>query len=282
MRTLLLASLALIPACLIGTGDITGGDNPAGICGDGTLNSGETCDDGNTMSGDGCSSTCQTEGTTPRVGAALDKQMIMTELNKTEAVTLTLTSINDFAGTVTITASLLDTATSASIPKVILTVPASADLVAGGTTMVPIMINIPSDTTGAAIAGNLKLDLTSTVAPESVSSPVAIDHIFTVDYIDGTGTATANHALNNQNFTVLRGTIIRFKNDDKTPAAAPGIQHVIHGDGPFPHEDPRDNVNTQLLGTTYDVPTIAVSPGSAGSLGCHTHGAASYIGFTVM
>jgi cysteine-rich repeat protein len=287
MRSLLLslASLAFIPACLIGTGDITGGGDDTktpGVCGDGTVNTGEACDDGNTVSGDGCSSTCQTEGTSPRVGAMLDKTMIMTELNKTETVMLTLTSLNDFAGTVTITASLLDMATNASIPKVVLTAPASADLVAGGTAMVPVMVNIPSDTTGTAISASLKFDLTSTVAPESVSSPVAIDHIFTVDYIDGTGTATANHAMNNQNYTVLRGTIIRFKNDDKTPAPAPGIQHVIHGDGPFPHQDPRDDPNTQLFGGTYDVPTIAAPPGSAGSLGCHTHGAASYIGFTVM
>lgn len=31
------------------------------LCGNGTLDTGETCDDGNTVSGDGCSSTCQTE-----------------------------------------------------------------------------------------------------------------------------------------------------------------------------------------------------------------------------
>ncbi len=35
----------------------------AGTCGDGVLNDGETCDDGNTTPGDGCSATCQTEQT---------------------------------------------------------------------------------------------------------------------------------------------------------------------------------------------------------------------------
>lgn len=35
---------------------------PPIICGNGTIDTGETCDDGNTASGDGCSSSCQTEG----------------------------------------------------------------------------------------------------------------------------------------------------------------------------------------------------------------------------
>src|SRR5262249_2646597 len=113
--------------------------------------------------------------------------------------------------------------------------------------------------------------------PASVTATLSIDAVFTVIYTDGTGAPTANHALNNQSFTVLRGTIIRFKNMDSTV-----VQHVIHGDGPFPHQDPRDQPTTQVNGDTYDVPTIAAAPGSAGSLGCHTHGAASYIGFTVM
>jgi uncharacterized protein (TIGR03382 family) len=34
--------------------------NPA-LCGNGTVDPGETCDDGNTTAGDGCSATCQTE-----------------------------------------------------------------------------------------------------------------------------------------------------------------------------------------------------------------------------
>jgi MYXO-CTERM domain-containing protein len=32
------------------------------VCGNGTLEDGESCDDGNTVDGDGCSSTCETEG----------------------------------------------------------------------------------------------------------------------------------------------------------------------------------------------------------------------------
>ncbi len=33
-----------------------------GVCGDGTVNSGESCDDGNTTPGDGCDASCQSEG----------------------------------------------------------------------------------------------------------------------------------------------------------------------------------------------------------------------------
>ncbi len=39
----------------------TGPDAATGICGNGTLNSGEQCDDGNLTNGDGCSSGCQVE-----------------------------------------------------------------------------------------------------------------------------------------------------------------------------------------------------------------------------
>jgi cysteine-rich repeat protein len=280
MRTLLLASLALIPACLIGTGNISGDDQKTpGVCGDGIVNSGETCDDGNTASGDGCSSTCQTESaSTPRVDAALDKTTISTELNKTETAQLTLTSQNGFSGTVNITAALTDTATSAAIPGVTVMVAATADLAPGGTTMVPLTIKIPSDATGAAITANLKVDLSSTAAPVTASASVAIDHYFTVLYPDGAGTVVANHQFVAGNFTVLRGTIIRFKNEDTTV-----LQHITHGDGnTFPHQEPIA-ASTALVGTTYEVPTIGISPGSIGQLGCHDHESGStYITFTVM
>src|SRR5512140_3121708 len=99
MRSLLVASLALVPACLIGTGDITGDDQQqqAGKCGDGVVNTGETCDDGNTTNGDGCSSTCQTESSsTPRVMGSVDRPTISTQLHTVETVQLSVTSLNNF------------------------------------------------------------------------------------------------------------------------------------------------------------------------------------------
>jgi MYXO-CTERM domain-containing protein len=44
------------------------GKTGSGLCGNGTVDTGETCDDGNTTDGDGCSSTCQDETTNPGGG----------------------------------------------------------------------------------------------------------------------------------------------------------------------------------------------------------------------
>jgi len=43
---------------------LSSGGGSAGVCGDGTVDSGEECDDGNTTAGDGCSATCTTESGT--------------------------------------------------------------------------------------------------------------------------------------------------------------------------------------------------------------------------
>ena len=93
MRTLLVASLALVPACLLGTGDISGGGDQ-GTCGDGIINGSETCDDGNTISGDGCSSTCQIETVnTPHAVLTVDKTTVTSDLNVETVITVTATSM---------------------------------------------------------------------------------------------------------------------------------------------------------------------------------------------
>lgn len=283
MRSLLLAFIAAvaIPAC---TQDITGGTGPGddqqgANCGNGTVDTGETCDDGNIVSGDGCSSTCQTEtASTPRIVGTPDKPNVAADLNTTSTVNLSIASQAGFAGTVNIVATLTDTATSAAVPKAAVMVAATADVAADGTAMVPITITVPADTTGAAITANLKLALTATgVSEEDVTVPVAISNVFLVDYTDGTGATQTNHKYAGMSFNIVRGAILRFKNDDTTVT-----QHVIHADGGFPHQDPRDAVSTQVLGDTYEIPTIAVPPGSTGTIGCHTHGAASYASYTLI
>jgi len=283
MRSLLLAFIAAIavPAC---TEDITGGKGPGddqqgAVCGNGVVESGETCDDSNTVSGDGCSSTCQTESSgTPRIVGTSDQLNVAADLNTTSTVTLTITSQAGFAGTVNIAATLTDTTTSAAVPKATVMVAATADVAANGTAMVPIMITVPPDTTGAAITANLKLALTATgVSEEDVTVPVAISNVFIVDYANNTGATAANHKFAGMSFNIVRGAILRFKNDD-----ASVTQHVIHADGGFPHQDPRDQPTTQVNGDTYDIPTIAVPPGSSGTIGCHTHGAASYGAYTLI
>lgn len=284
MRSFLLATFAAlaIPAC---TQDITGGsgggDDQGATCGNGVIEGGETCDDSNAASGDGCSSACQTEvANAPRIAGSSDKPTVSTDLNKTETVTLTITSMMGFAGTVNIVGSVEDS-TNAPIAKAAVTVQATADVSADGTASVPVTVAIAPDTTGAVLNATLKLKLTATgVNEEDVSVPFTISNVFLVDYIDGTGPAPANHALAGGDFTVKKGTILRFKNDDTSAAA---LQHVIHADGSFgnQHQDPRDSMDTQKVGSTYEITTAALTVGATGTIGCHSHTAATYATYTV-
>lgn len=64
MRTTLVFSMILgLAACGGGGGtqDDVPADDTAGVCGDGTMDTGEECDDGNTTSGDGCDANCMNE-----------------------------------------------------------------------------------------------------------------------------------------------------------------------------------------------------------------------------
>jgi hypothetical protein len=109
-----------------------------------------------------------------------------------------------------------------------------------------------------------------------VSSAVTIDAVYTVDYLAGTGITANKHtnAGNLPNLQVKRGAILRFVNSDV-------IDHVIHGDGAFTnyHEN---TVSGGAAGRTYEIPTIAIPPGSSGNLGCHNHGTATYSKYTVL
>jgi len=279
MRSLLLALIAAvaIPAC---TQDITGGGGPGGgddqqqpTCGNGTVDPGETCDDSNTTGGDGCSASCQTEsGSNPRLTSTVDHDTIATELNKTEKIMLTLSSVDGFTGTINIAVSSPDNAKVA----VTSTMP-SVTLAAGDSKVVEIDAAVASDATGAAATANVHVDL-SGAATDSKTVALNIDNRFTVIYPDGAGTDVAKHTpLFAGAFTVLRGTKIHFKDEDTTA----GIQHITHGDGAFPHEPITQT--TGLLGDDYIVDTIGTAPGSTGNLGCHNHGGTNtYIKFTVM
>jgi len=283
MRSFLLATFAALalPAC---TQDITGGtggddDQGGATCGNGTVEAGETCDDSNTTSGDGCSSACQTEtANAPRIAGSSDKPTVTTELNKTETIQLTIASQMGFAGTVNIVGSVEDSA-NAPVAKAVVTVQATADVSADGMVTVPVMVAVAPDTTGAVITGALKLKLTATgINEEDVNVPFTINNIFTVDYIDGTGTAPANHAVSGGDFTIKKGALLHFKNDDTSVAAT---QHVIHADGVFPHQDPRADPATQTVGMTYEINTANLTLGS-GTIGCHDHTAATYSTYTLV
>src|SRR5579862_6186783 len=109
MRTLVLASLALCPACLLGTGNISGDDQAGSTCGDGIVSGSETCDDGNTVDGDGCSSTCQIETVnTPHAVLTVDKTTVTSDLNVETVITVTATSMMNFSGDLALTVTAAD------------------------------------------------------------------------------------------------------------------------------------------------------------------------------
>lgn len=287
MRSLLLASIATLalPACVQDiSGGTTGDDTNSGAtCGNGIVEAGESCDDGNSASGDGCSSACQTESTTaPRVDTTLDKATISTENNKTEALMLSVTSANGFAGTVTISAKVADVTSGTVDAGVTLSVPATVELTAGQTTMVPVSLVVKPDAAGTSVNDKLTLTLTSSAGTTAATSEIAIAAIFTVDYIDGTGTTAPGHAFAGMAFNIKKGTLIRFKNDDKSIAAQ---QHVIHGNtvvgAMFPHQEPKDSPTTQTVGSVYEVNTSTYPAGSKGVMGCHSHDSTNYMTFTI-
>lgn len=210
-----------------------------------------------------------------RVSGTFDKATIATELAKTETLILSITSENGFAGDVTLGARLVD-GTDTPATDVTVTGPTNITLAAGATEMATFEIKVPMSSLGAKFDGALKVDLMSAGATTTVSSAVTIEAVYTVDYLAGTS-ATANkhtNAGNLPNLAVKRGAVLRFKNSDL-------IDHVIHGDGAF--ENYHENtVSGGAAGRTYEIPTIAIPPGSSGALGCHNHGIATYSTYRVL
>jgi hypothetical protein len=272
MRTSLLAGLlfVLVPACMVGEGGIVGvGDDDVG---DDTGGGDGTGDGDGTGGGDGTGSGSGLDDVTPRLVAALDKTTLATENGKTETVTVNLTSENGWAGDVTLTKSLLDGANN-PIANVTLDGPATVSVAADGTATASYSITIPTNTAGAALSASLKVSLSTADGVEDLTSAVTINNVYTVPYASGTGTTATNHLMAGQAITVKRGTIIKFTNGDN-------ITHIIHGGGTY-SGDHEDQTAGGAPGRTYEVPTIGYAPGSTGTLGCHSHGSASYATYTL-
>ncbi len=288
MRSFLLASIVALafPACVQdisgGTGTGTGDDQPAGTCGDMVVGAGETCDDGNTTSGDGCSATCQTEtSATPKIAGSMNPATF--ELFNPGTATLALTGQGGFTGTANLAYSLVD-ANGTAIAGATIDAPATADLTSGSAT-VAVKVTLPLSATATEIQGSLKVDITSSVDPVTVTAAADIKPILTVEYTAATGQDPLKHSLHGMTFNLLRGTIIHIVNNDT-------IVHRTHGSGqqgstqPFAHENVNDP-NAGKAGGTYVIPTIGVPPSTTVyQLGCHDHnggqGTPEYMSFTVM
>lgn len=256
MRTPVLAGIfaLILPACL--TGEITGvgGDDQG---------SGSGSDDGS-----------GSNDTTPRLDSTVDKTTMTTQLGKTETVTVNVSAAGGFGGDVTFTARLVD-AGDVALPNITVMGTPLVTVATNGSGQAAYQIEIPRNASGTTLNGTLKIEVQSSLGTQSLSTAVTVNNVYTIDYAAGTGNTVGNHmnAGSVPNLAVKRGAILRFHNSDT-------VDHIIHGGGSFPHEGQVVGVDG-LPGRDYDVATIGIAPGSTGTLGCHTHGTATYSTYTV-
>lgn len=189
MRIHFLAALAfVVPAC---AGDITspggGGDDNGAVCGNATIDTGETCDDGNTAAGDGCSATCQTEqAATPRVTLSVDKPTITSDLGVDNTVVVTATSEMGFAGTITLAATAKDSTSTAITDWTTTLDQTTLTVTAGGTATANLDLSALGDV--AMLAGTVTI--TATGAPSDATKDLAVTFNPALDITfkdDGTG-----------------------------------------------------------------------------------------------
>jgi hypothetical protein len=234
MRTLLAAGLLalVVPACIVGPGEITGTGEEA--------ENGEGGSDTGGGGGGGGGTT-----TTARLQASVDKATISTELGKTETLVLTIQSMDGFAGSVPVTPVMEQGYTVTATPSTV-------TLTAGGSATVNVEVKIPTD--AASLSPQLKLDLGGS-SPTSVTSALTVANKYTVMIPAGTGTG-AHNGIPRTAVSLRSGATLVFHNSD-------GIQHVVHGDMGVPHED------TTAGGMPNSDYMITVS--NDGTWYCHSH-----------
>jgi hypothetical protein len=246
MRISALAFVLLLPACIVGSGEIDDvGDDQGGGGGGG----------GGGGSGNG-------SGTqpTPHITASVDKTSVSTELGKTETLALTINSVDGFTGPVSVTAAVMDGTTTVSGWTLTAT-PPSVDLAVDASATVMLQVKIPTDT--AALAPTLDIDLASTAEPVSVSSAFTVAKQVTIEIPANTGNTSIHAGLPpaNSPIRIRSGTKIIFHNSDD-------IQHVIHANGGINHE----NLALGQPGTDY-----VATPTDNATWYCHDHEGGSNI-----
>jgi hypothetical protein len=178
---------------------------------------------------------------TPRIQASADKTTVASELGKTETVTVTVQSMDSFAGTVNITPTLMNGTTPVTGFTVTAT-PATLDLGAGESATVQVAVKIPTD--AGALTPTLKVDLSSGAVTANVSSAFTVENIYHLTIPAGTGKTTNHTGLPSPNspLRLKAGAKLVFHNADTET-------HVIHGNGGIPHE----NLSLGAPGTDYTV-----------------------------
>jgi hypothetical protein len=243
MRISTLAFALLLPACVV-TGEIdgvSGGDDEGGGGGGGGDGSG---------SGSGGGSGTQN---TPHIIASIDKTSVTTELGKTETIAVTLQSMNQFTGTVTLTPTVMDGATPVA-GWTFTTTPSNIVMQADATQAVMLAVNVPTDT--ASLAPTVKIDVTSSAATVNVSSTFAVTNQYTIAIPAATGAAAPHAGLPapNQTLRLRSGAKVIFHNSDT-------VAHQIHASGGIPHQGGALNPNADYV----------VTPSDSATWYCHTH-----------
>jgi hypothetical protein len=210
-----------VPACLVGSGDITsGGNQPQPPGGNPPGNPGSNNPGGNPD---------PNPTPTPIVTGSVDKTTVNTELGTTETLTYTVTGTNGFSGAVTVAPSVVDAQGNPVTGWTLTPSAPTVTLSQNGIGTVSVAVMIPTDT--AALSPTVKLALTSSAAEADVTSAFTVKQQVTIPIAEGTG-ATALHTTlpqPNSRMQVRAGTAIVFHNADT-------VAHRIHGDTGIAHE----------------------------------------------
>lgn len=255
MRSLLLATLiAITPACV--AGDITDGTGTGGNNGGG--NNGGGGDNGGGDNGGGSAST-------GKVATTVDQTTVNTQLGQTVKLTYTLTSQNDYAGTVTVTPSVTD-AGGTAVPGWTLTADQpSVALNANGTATVILTAKIPTD--GMELAPRVKLGVSDGTTSSDVTSAFTIENRVIIDLAAvGMAAPHVDWPASNVVLKIRSGTAVTFHNSDT-------VAHEIHSGGGVPHE-------SGALNPGQDYTTMNVTDDA--SWYCHAHEGSSGVNRKIM
>ena len=255
MRNTVLAGLLALalPACLVGTGDISG-DPGAGGGGTTGGGGGDQGGGGDTGGGGGGGTGGGGMTPTPKVAATVDQPTVSTELQTATTLNYTIVGSNGFAGAVTVTPSVVDAQGAAVTGWTLTADKTSVTLDANGTAQVAVKVMIPSD--DVALTPTVKLDLASSAPAVTVDSAFTIKNQVTIAIDAGTGTSAphSNLPLPNSRLTIHSGTKVIFHNADTIP-------HRIHADGGIAHE-----ANDLAPGADY-----VTTPSGDADWYCHDH-----------
>jgi hypothetical protein len=206
--------------------------------------------------------------TVARVDVTVDKGTIDAELRTSHQVTVTFTSVNDFAGTVSLTGSAVDGSNLVITGWTVALDESTVTLTAGGPAPAVATLAIP--TLFAAATGSLKIDATSSAAPATATSTINVANQLTYRLsAAGQCTYPLTYGKVNSPDQIKVGTKVRWFNQGANDfeihigsGIAYGFTH--QGQSPGGLADPKTEPTT-----AYEQTATAVSPGDLIQWYCH-------------